>query len=47
MDEELYLESVIGYEEDRQEVESMEEVEPMEVVNHQISLSKGNNIWLE
>jgi hypothetical protein len=46
-DKELYLGSVVRDEENRSEVNLVEEVEPTEVVNHQPSLSKENNIWLE
>jgi hypothetical protein len=45
-DEEMYLSMVFRDEEDHLEV-NMEEVEPTEVVNHQIYLSKENNIWLK
>ena len=43
-EEELYLVPIIQYEEDHFEVKLGEKVEPMKVVNHQLSLSKKNNI---
>ena len=46
-DKELYLDPVIRDEEDHLEVKLGEEVEPIELVNHQPSLSKENNLWLE
>jgi hypothetical protein len=46
-DEEPYQDSVIRDEEDRVEVKLGEEVEATKVVNHQLSLSMENNLWLE